>query len=59
MQTTICSAHYYLRPVDVNSAVELTEDTSPHTSTNYGFKDVSSTGLIVDSTEVRVANNDE
>jgi predicted ThiF/HesA family dinucleotide-utilizing enzyme len=59
MQTTICSAHYYLRPVDVNSAVELTEDTSPHTSTNYGFKDVSSTGLIVDSTEVRVSNNDE
>jgi hypothetical protein len=43
----------------VNSAVELTEDTSPHTSTNYGFKDVSSTGFIVDSTEVHVANNEE
>ncbi|KAK4021520.1 hypothetical protein OUZ56_003435 [Daphnia magna] len=58
---TRCSAHYYLRPVDENSAVEPTEDTSPNISTKYGFKDVSSTGLIVHSTEVglHVVNNDE
>jgi hypothetical protein len=44
----IFSVHYYLRPGDEKSSVKY-----------YGFKYVSSTSLIVHSTEIHVANNDE